>query len=114
MYTSSLVKKTIHTLQTLSKTAFELSNVPINQNIFNFTMNAIHFLNESIHETDYDKALKNSKIAYQQSEKSFFDSSMISQLFIPNSQKFAIYVPIFVPILVTVVVGFIKELKKKR
>ena len=45
MYTSSLVEKTVHTLQTLSKTAYEMSNVPINQKIFTFTKNSLNFLN---------------------------------------------------------------------
>eukprot|EP01080_Neovahlkampfia_damariscottae_P011431 gene11431-4598_t len=91
MYTSNLVSKTIHTLQTLSKTAEEMSNVPINQKIYGYTLNSLSYLNSTLSESDYDKALISSRKAYDLGEKSFFDSSMISQLFIPNSQKFAIY-----------------------
>lgn len=54
----------------------------------------VHLLNEA----NIEEAFFQSKVAFTSSEKAFFDSSLLGQLYFPEDQRFAIYVPLFIPI----------------
>lgn len=58
---------------------------------------------------------EHSKMSFTSSEEVFFDNSLLALLYFPEDQKYAIYVPLFLPILfsfVTVLVPVVKELKQ--
>merc|ERR1719300_510966 len=40
-----------------------------------------------------------SKVSFKSSEEVFFDNSLLALLYFPEDQKYAIYVPLFLPIL---------------
>lgn len=44
--------------------------------------------------------------AFVASEQAFFDASLLAQLYFPDEQKYAIYIPLFLPIIVPVVTSF--------
>ncbi|XP_017079972.2 GPI transamidase component PIG-S isoform X2 [Drosophila eugracilis] len=46
------------------------------------------------------------KRAFVASERGFFDSSLLAQLYFPDEQKYAIYIPLFLPIMVPVLSSF--------
>jgi phosphatidylinositol glycan class S len=43
-------------------------------------------------------AFYSSKTAFVSSEKAFFDKSLLEKLYFPEDQRFAIYIPLFVPV----------------
>lgn len=44
--------------------------------------------------------------AFVASEQAFFDASLLAQLYFPDEQKYAIYIPLFLPVLAPVVMSF--------
>ena len=53
-------------------------------------------------------ALEISRVAYRKSENAFFDTSLLELLYFPQDQKFAIYIPLFLPVGIPILLG-IKE-----
>jgi len=54
-------------------------------------------------------------------EKAFFDSSLLGQLYFPEDQRFAIYIPLFIPVGIpialsakTLLLSFVEYYKSKR
>jgi phosphatidylinositol glycan class S len=60
---------------------------------------------------DVDAAVQHAKIAHQSAEKAFFDPSMLALLYFPGEQKYAIYIPLFLPIMIPVIFS-LNSLKK--
>ena len=50
-------------------------------------------------------ALESSKAALSASEKAFFDPSLLALLYFPEDQKYAIYIPLFLPVLIPVILS---------
>jgi len=44
----------------------------------------------------------------------FFDKNMLAMLYFPEEHSFAIYVPLFVPVSVPVLMGLVNEFKRRR
>lgn len=62
-------------------------------------------------------ALEFSKEAIMASEKGFFDPSLLHLLYFPDDQKFAIYIPLFLPMCVPILLSLLKiasEARQKR
>lgn len=62
-------------------------------------------------------ALQYSREAILASERAFFDPSLLHLLYFPDDQKFAIYIPLFLPMCVPIVLSLLKivsEAKKRR
>ncbi|XP_058467309.1 GPI transamidase component PIG-S-like isoform X1 [Malaya genurostris] len=56
------------------------------------------------------------RLAYVSAERAFFDPSMLALLYFPSEQKYAIYIPLFLPIMIPVIFSFstISKYLKKR
>ncbi|KAJ3401941.1 hypothetical protein HDU80_005556 [Chytriomyces hyalinus] len=82
------------------------------------TANAI--LSENAQETQspavnssHDIALAASRAAIVAAERAFFDPTMVSLLYFPNEHKFAVYMPLFLPVGVPLVGTLVQEIKKR-
>ncbi|KAJ3039895.1 hypothetical protein HDV00_011678 [Rhizophlyctis rosea] len=67
--------------------------------------------------SDPSIALSHSRTAILNAESAFFDPTMVSMLYFPDEHKYAIYMPLFVPVCVPVLAAFVSEVKgwvKKR
>lgn len=72
---------------------------------------------EALANHELMKASALAQKAFIASEQAFFDASLLAQLYFPDEQKYAIYIPLFLPIMVPVVTSFsmmMKLLKKQR
>lgn len=72
---------------------------------------------ESLANHELMKASDLAQKAFLASEQAFFDASLLAQLYFPDEQKYAIYIPLFLPIMVPVITSFsmmVKLLKKQR
>jgi len=73
----------------------------INQQVAEKVDRAVEFGLKSIKEINtgnYIEALKLSRDSVSNSESAFFDPSLLELLYFPQDQKFAIYIPMFLPL----------------
>ena len=47
--------------------------------------------------------------SFDAAEKVFFEESILSRLYFPDDHKFAVYVPYFVPVMLPLLVGLVRE-----
>lgn len=59
-------------------------------------------------------ALQYSKEAILASERAFFDPSLLHLLYFPDDQKFAIYIPLFLPMCVPILLSLLKIMSEAR
>lgn len=105
---------TIQTLQSLIRLLDGISYIVINDKVGQSIIQA----NENIWKAErflksghLKEAFEHAKQAYLASEHAFFDYTLLAQLYFPDEQKYAIYIPLFLPVLVPVLSSF-KTLKK--
>ncbi|XP_046918268.2 phosphatidylinositol glycan anchor biosynthesis class S [Dermatophagoides farinae] len=102
----ALVQKHIHetlkSLESIEKLLNKVSNMVIEEKIsrrihdsMEMSMKAAELLNSN---GDIIEAYEKSWIAYSYSEQAFYDPSLLSLLYFPDDQKYAIYLPLFLPI----------------
>ena len=48
-------------------------------------------------------------VAFEAAEEVFFDKSVLSRLYFPDDHKMAVYIPYFVPVLLPLAVGVLRE-----
>lgn len=71
---------------------------------------ALHPLRRSAYTT-VSPNWADTKMAFVESDKAFFDETMVSQLYFPDEHTFAIYLPLFLPITISLIMITVKELK---
>lgn len=59
-------------------------------------------------------AFQASKEAITSSERAFFDPSLLHLLYFPDDQKFAIYIPLFLPMAVPILLSLVKILHEAK
>ncbi|KAF9122041.1 hypothetical protein BGW39_010076 [Mortierella sp. 14UC] len=67
---------------------------------------------EHLSRQEYVEALAASRDGLVKSETAFFDPTMVSMLYFPDEHKYAIYMPLFVPISVPLLMSLLRELKR--
>ena len=110
----TLRMKAASSLGSLARLAQHLSSIPIPKHVAQLVENAMGNLTASaaaFGESRWDDAVHHASIAYQDSEKAFFDKSMVGQVYFPDEHKVAVYLPLLGPIGVPLVVALIRELK---
>ncbi|XP_066267984.1 GPI transamidase component PIG-S-like isoform X2 [Branchiostoma lanceolatum] len=96
------------TLATLSQLLGEIGNIVINDDIARqvyLAVDAIRKAQRLLAAGDISAAFQASKEAILSSEKAFFDPSLLELLYFPEDQKFAIYIPLFLPMSVPVLMS---------
>lgn len=99
------------TLQSLSKLLGEISNIVINEDVASAINEAVINVNKarvSLKQGKLKEALQFSKIAFSASEKAFSDPSLLALLYFPDDQKYAVYIPLFLPIMIPVLMSLKK------
>ncbi|XP_041054030.1 GPI transamidase component PIG-S [Carcharodon carcharias] len=106
-----------NTLTSLAQLLDEIGNIVINDNIASEVYNAVASIQRSLEELEAGRllpAFMASKEAITSSEKAFFDPSLLHLLYFPDDQKFAIYIPLFLPMCVPIVLSLLKTGKDLR
>jgi phosphatidylinositol glycan class S len=92
---------TSSTLQSLSLLLTEISNIVISDEVARQVSLSVSALENShlyLESGDLQQAYSHSRLAYIAAEKAFFDPSMLALLYFPDGQKYAIYIPLFLPV----------------
>lgn len=93
--------KTLESLESLEKMLNKISNIVIEKETSMRMFNAIEYAHKSIDELEnygLSKAFEFSSEAFHNSENAYYDPSLLSLLYFPEDQKYAIYFPLFFPI----------------
>ncbi|KAJ8655887.1 hypothetical protein O0I10_008326 [Lichtheimia ornata] len=104
------------TLNSLAQLVTEIPNMVVLEEINTQVRHSLRDLElgrEALRNADYESALKHSIRATKLAEEAFFNPTMVSMLYFPDEHKYAIYMPLFVPISVPLVMAVLKGLKRK-
>ncbi|XP_044528767.1 GPI transamidase component PIG-S [Gracilinanus agilis] len=99
------------TLTSLAELLDKISNIVIKDDV----ASEVYLAVDAVHDTIVELAAGNlhsafhaSREAVTSSEKAFFDPSLLHLLYFPDDQKFAIYIPLFLPMAVPIFLSMIK------
>lgn len=107
--------KTLESLESLEKLLNKISNIVIEKEIARRMFDAVEYAHQAIDELEnygLSKAFEFASKAFQNSENAYYDPSLLSLLYFPEDQKYAIYFPLFFPIaiqLASYFVGYAKH-----
>ena len=74
----------------------------------------IKLAHDALINADLNVALRHALAARDSAEKSFSDPSILALLYFPDDQKFAIYIPLFLPVGLPLVVAFFELIKEHK
>lgn len=108
------LQSSISTLRSLAKLLDEIANIVIRDDVKDMIDKAVVNIEHSAKYTktgDVQTAFQHAKRAFVFSEKAFYDPSLLALLYFPDDQKYAIYVPLFLPISLPIVLSFFKAVR---
>ena len=116
----SLFQQASSTLGSLARLSQALGSIPIPQKVAKLVDDTMDHLQTACEQLAGAKASKrnlqgalmHAREAYADSEKAFFEKSMVGQVYFPDEHKVAVYLPLLGPIGVPLVVGLVRELKQ--
>jgi len=97
------------TLMSLSHLLSQISNIVIREDIGNMVVKAVENVaisSKLMDEGRLVEAFEISREALIHSEAAFFDQSLLALLYFPDDQKYAIYIPFFLPVGIPVIFSF--------
>jgi len=112
--TISNIHTTSNTLNSLSSLLQRVHNMVINEHVSTMINQSADLLRAALDQLQLEngeEALRLSRLAVANSETAFFDASLLELLYFPQDQKFAIYIPLFLPVSVPIVKGAIQAIK---
>ncbi|XP_055676457.1 GPI transamidase component PIG-S-like isoform X1 [Lutzomyia longipalpis] len=103
-----LIQSSIVTLSSLTKLLKDINYIVINdevgQAVEDSHRNIIQAL-IALKQNDLNLAVSLAKKAHLASEAAFFDPSLLALLYFPDEQKYAIYIPLFLPVMIPVLMS---------
>jgi phosphatidylinositol glycan class S len=96
------------TLQSLAHLLSQISNIVITDEIGDQVVMAVDSCNDAARHAEVGRledAFESARLAFAASEKAFFDPSLLALLYFPEDQKYAIYIPLFLPVGIPVVLS---------
>lgn len=106
--TVAKLSKTSKSLESIKELVAKVSNIVIEKEVaykmeeaFQLSLQSL----ASLEQNDILNAFRLSSKAYDLSESAFFDPSLLELLYFPHDQKYAIYFPLFMPLLFPIAVS---------
>ena len=96
------------TLKSLAQLLDEISNIVINDEVGNRIWESIlksHDSIQQIQERNLTDGYSLSKEAFLAAETAFSDPSLLALLYFPEDQKYAVYIPLFLPVMIPVLMS---------
>lgn len=103
------------TMGSLARLTESLPSIPIPASVATSVSTTLAHLTSActhLQEGRFQAALTNARVAESEAERSFFEKSMVGQVYFPDEHKVAVYLPLLGPIGVPLVVGLLKEVKR--
>ncbi|KAM6461046.1 GPI transamidase component PIG-S [Liasis olivaceus] len=105
------------TLTSLAQLLDKIGNIVIKDDVALEVCRAVESAQQAMAELSrghLGPAFQASKAAATSSERAFFDPSLLHLLYFPDDQKFAIYIPLFLPMAVPILLSLAKMLWEKK
>ncbi|XP_019366523.1 PREDICTED: GPI transamidase component PIG-S, partial [Gavialis gangeticus] len=105
------------TLTSLAELLDKIGNIVIKDDVASEVYRAVGAVQQALGELAAGRlgaAFQASKQAVTSSERAFFDPSLLHLLYFPDDQKFAIYIPLFLPMAVPLLLSLAKILREAR
>ncbi|XP_022665567.1 GPI transamidase component PIG-S-like [Varroa destructor] len=99
---------TSRTLHSLAQLLTTIENMVINDNVGQLTETSVTSGKQalrSLAQGHLGSALASAETAFATAERAFYDPSLLGLLYFPDDQKYAIYVPLFVPTMLPVLLS---------
>lgn len=96
------------TLTSLSRLLGEISNIVIIKEVGKAVTESVEAATKVLHcleRGQLEEALEYSKIAFETSEFAFTHPSLLALLYFPDDQKYAVYIPLFLPVMIPVLMS---------
>ncbi|XP_001945270.2 GPI transamidase component PIG-S [Acyrthosiphon pisum] len=96
------------TLTSLSRLLGEISNIVIIEEVGKAVTESVEAATkvlQCIEKGKLEEALEYSKIAFETSEFAFTHPSLLALLYFPDDQKYAVYIPLFLPVMIPVLMS---------
>ncbi|NWR82049.1 PIGS transamidase, partial [Centropus unirufus] len=105
------------TLTSLAQLLDKIGNIVIKDDVASEVYRAVAAAQSAVAELatgHLHSAFQASKEAVTSSERAFFDPSLLHLLYFPDDQKFAIYIPLFLPMAVPILLSLAKIIREAR
>lgn len=92
------------TMQSLSHLLTQISNIVINEDVSKEVFSAVDNYGRALKQAekgDLESTFEKSQKSFISSEKAFFDDTLLALLYFPEDQKYAIYIPLFLPVAIS-------------
>ncbi|KAL2013282.1 hypothetical protein VTN00DRAFT_807 [Thermoascus crustaceus] len=112
---ATLLLSASSTMGSLARLTQSLPSIPIPATVATSVSTTLSHLASActdLREGRFSAALASARIAEKEAERSFFEKSMVGQVYFPDEHKVAVYLPLLGPIGVPLIIGLIKELKR--
>lgn len=106
--TQDYLSASVSSLFSLSQLLSTISNIVITDEIGDLIYSSVDAATKSLADLkngDLISAFKAAEAAFVKSEKAFFDPSLLALLYFPDDQKYAIYIPLFLPVSIPVLLS---------
>ncbi|KAF2881653.1 hypothetical protein ILUMI_24510 [Ignelater luminosus] len=103
-----MVDSTRRTLKSLAQLLSEINSIVISDDVADKINEAVEYADMAemyVEKGDIDDGLKAAKIAFKNSEAAFSDPSLLALLYFPDDQKYAVYIPLFLPVMIPVLMS---------
>ncbi|RAH55463.1 hypothetical protein BO85DRAFT_461109 [Aspergillus piperis CBS 112811] len=112
---ASLLLSASSTMGSLARLTESLPQIPIPATVATSVSTTLSHLSSACHHLrhgQFQAALASARVAEAEAERSFFEKSMVGQMYFPDEHKVAVYLPLLGPVGVPLIVGLLKEVKK--
>ena len=112
---ATLLLSASSTLGSLARLTESLPSIPIPASVAVSVSKTLSHLSSActdLRDGRFAAALSSARVAESEAERSFFEKSMVGQVYFPDEHKVAVYLPLLGPIGVPLAVGLLRELKK--
>ncbi|XP_057319220.1 GPI transamidase component PIG-S isoform X2 [Microplitis mediator] len=96
------------TLQSLAQLLEEISNIVITETVGNRIKSALDLIHQSAEKLldgELMEGFSLSKESFVTAEMAFTDPSLLALLYFPDDQKYAVYIPLFLPVMIPVLLS---------
>ncbi|KAJ8958943.1 hypothetical protein NQ318_019713, partial [Aromia moschata] len=100
-----MLDSTRRTLKSLAQLLSEINSIVISDEVGEKISIAVENADQAetfLKNGDVDNGLRHAKVAFSHSEEAFSDPSLLALLYFPQDQKYAVYIPLFLPIMIPV------------
>lgn len=112
---ASLLVSASSTMGSLARLTRSLASIPIPMSVASSVSTTLSHLTATcqlLREGRFQAALASARVAEKEAEKSFFEKSMVGQMYFPDEHKVAVYLPLLGPIGVPLIIGLLREMKR--